>query len=98
MGGWERVRPQWVRHAEGYEVYGNGRNQIAYEDQRGTAVIAAERLVGAVQLDPVDIAWVTADGTTIRVAEGDRALILERTVEGLTFMGTPPVPSSGTAV
>jgi hypothetical protein len=98
-GGWERVKPQWVRHADGYEVYSNGRFRIAYEDVRGKALIAAEQLMGAVQISAVDIVWEAADGSTTPVPADDRALVLQRTVDGLTFMGAHPMvtPDRGTS-
>lgn len=91
MTGWQRIKPQWVTHVDGYQVYNDGRFRVAYEDERGKAVIAAERLVGAVELDPVAIEWEAADGSVQPVAEADRALILQRASDGLRFMGTEPV-------
>jgi hypothetical protein len=86
--GWQLVKPQWARHSDGYEVYSDGTFRVAYEDARGKAVVAAERLSSGVVLDPNDIVWERPDGSTHRMRRGDRAQVLTRCVAGLQFLGS----------
>jgi hypothetical protein len=92
---WQRVKPQWARHQDGYEVYSDGTYQVAYVDSRGKALVAAERLVDGLVLDPRDVFWARADGSTSRVAHGDRAVIVQRCADAFRFLGSQVTISRG---
>lgn len=88
---WERIRPQRVRHAGGYEVYSVGRYQIGYQDSAGKALVPVEPLSDGVGIEPGAIVRLAADGTARPVDAADRAVILKRTVDGLRAMGSDAV-------
>lgn len=80
-----RVRPQWVRHSDGYEVYSVDRFTIGYSEPGRRMKIAIDPAsVLVIYLKSLST-WETEEGNVV-MTEPERLLVLERVIAGLAVL------------
>lgn len=82
-----RVRPQHVRHTDGWEVASYDRERMIYEQGDRVALVYIDDGFPAYRVYVNSLVWVAPDGSEVAPTKAEQAVIWPRFIEGMEALG-----------